>query len=118
MAVSASAEFGPTKGEDTTMPDATATRLTTFCRADRRDDACMPLRLVVVVPDGVALLLINACADVATSAQAAACSKRCAFVIMILYTMNYGRDRLAAANTNERVQQTPWSTDVVILTVF
>ena len=86
MAVSASAEFGPTKGEDATRPDATATRLATSCRADRRDDVCTASRLVVVVLDGVALLLINARADVATSAQAAACSKRCAFVIMILYT--------------------------------
>ena len=73
----------------------------------------MALRLVVVVPvfeaaaddDGFALLLINACADVATSAQTAARSKMCAFVMITLYAMNYGRDRLAAtaaAAANER----------------
>ena len=47
MAVSASAEVGPIKDEDATIPDATVIRLATSCRADRRDE--MTLRLVVVV---------------------------------------------------------------------
>lgn len=68
----------------------------------------MALRVVVVVPvfeagaDVGYVLLINACADVATSAQAAACSKRCALaMIIVLYAVNYSRDRHGAAAANE-----------------
>ena len=61
------------------------------------------------------MLLINAFADVTTSAQTAACSKRCVFVMIVLYAINYSRDRPGAAAANERFNSRPWSTDVVIL---
>ena len=96
MVASASAELGPIRDEDATIPDAATIRLATSCRADRRDEMALRLLVVVLVweDDG---LVLNACADETTSTKAKARSAVLKFAMMVSSDGRQRMGRRAAA---------------------